>query len=184
MGAKVQHRVGVEVFFQVTVESRKRMGGRKAFFKQQTHGVTFVAEGGLYCHQQVAVLVPHDEDGLAVGQLLAGRRAPLRFNLRQPFFAANVLLGGNQGVHIGVSAILLGVAVQNAIAQRIHALGQVHAVALGLHLHHGVEQRLEHRQISGSAGVARVGREVKDDHGHLALGSLGAAQIDQFAHPR
>ena len=123
VGAKVQHRIGVEVFFQVTVESRKSMGGCKTFFKQQTHGVAFVAEGGLHRHQEVAVLLTHDENALPVGQLFARCGAPLRFNFGQPLFATNVLLGRNQGVHIGVSTILLGVTVQNAIAQSVHALG-------------------------------------------------------------
>ena len=99
------------------------MGGCKTFFKQQTHGVTFVAEGGLHRHQEVAVLLTHDENALPVGQLFARCGAPLRFNFGQPLFATNVLLGRNQGMHIGVGAVLFGVAIQNAFAQSVYALG-------------------------------------------------------------
>ena len=123
VGAKVQHRVGIEVFFQVAVKRRKRVGGCKTFFKQQTHGVAFVAEGGLYPHQQVAVLLAHHKDRLTVGQVFARCGAPLSFNFRQPFFTLNVLLGRNEGMHIRVGAVLLGVAIQNAVAQGVNAFG-------------------------------------------------------------
>ena len=105
------------------------------------------------------------------------------FYLGQVTLAAHMVFSADQGVHIGVSAVLSGIALQDAVLQRLHRLGHVHAVALGLQGLQGVVQRLKHRQKRGRAGVARIGREVEQDHGDTALGAFAAAQGHQLGHP-
>ena len=45
--AKVQDGIGFEILAQVAIESAESMRGCKACFKQQAHGVAFVAKAGL-----------------------------------------------------------------------------------------------------------------------------------------
>jgi len=183
MGAEVQHRMGLEVLAQVAVEGRERVGGRQAFLEQQAHRVALVAERGLHRHQHVAELLAEHEDGAAVAELPARRGAPLGLDLGQPALAPHMVVGGDQRVHVGVGAVLLGVAAQHRLAQGVDAGGHVHRVAAGLHAGQGVEHRLEHRQVGGAADVAGVGREVEDHHRHLARAALAAAQRHQLGHP-
>ena len=181
MGAKVQHGVGLKVFAKVAVKRRERMRGGQALFKQQAHRVAFVAEGRLHAHQHVAELFAQHHDGLTIAELLARRGAPLRFNLRQPALAANVVIGRDQGVHIAVGPVLCSITDEHAVAQRIHISRHVNRVALCLHGSERVEHRLEHRQVSRAADVAGVGREVEHHHRHFALSAFHAAQRDQLA---
>ena len=95
-----------------------------------------------------------------------------------------MIVSANQGVHIGVGAVLRGVAQQNGVAQLIHALGQVDAVALSLHGGQGVLQGLKYRQIGGTADVSSVGWKVKQHDGHFACAAFAALQGHEFAHPR
>jgi hypothetical protein len=92
-----------------------------------------------------------------------------------------VVVGGDQRMHVGIGAVLRGVAVQHGVAQRVDAGGQVDAVARGCMRGQRVEQRLEHRQVGGGADVAGVGREVEHHHRDLALRALAAAQRHQAA---
>ena len=94
-----------------------------------------------------------------------------------------MVFGGDQMVHIGVGPVLGGVAVQQAVAQVIDVGGHVHGVALRFHGGQGVEDGLEHAQVSGAADVARIWREVEHHQRQLALGALAAAQGHHFAHP-
>ena len=57
MGAEVQHRIGFEFFAHIAVKSTERMCGCKAFFKQQTHRVTFVTKARLQGNQHIAQLL-------------------------------------------------------------------------------------------------------------------------------
>ena len=160
------------------------MGRGQAFLEQQAHRVAFIAKRGLYAHQHIPPLLAQHKNGLAVAQLAPRCRAPLGFDLLEPGFALHMVFGRDQVVHIGVGAVLRGVAVQQAFAQGVHAVGHVHGVALGLHGSQGVEDGLEHAQVSGAADVAGVGREVEHHQGELALGALAAAQGHHFAHAR
>ena len=176
MGAKVQHRVGSEVFPQVTVKRRERMCGCKATLEQQAHRVAFVTKRRLNCDQHITKLVTHDKDGLAIAELFAGSWAPLGFDLGQMAFATHMVFCTDQAMYIGISTVLAGIALQNFLLQVLHRFGHVDRVALGFHGEHGVEQRLENTQVSRGARVACVGREIEDHHRYFALGMAAAAQ--------
>ena len=53
VGAKVQHGIGFEVLAQVAVESAESVRRCKARFKQQAHGVAFVAKAWLNANQSL-----------------------------------------------------------------------------------------------------------------------------------
>ena len=180
----MQHRMGTEIFTQPAVEGRERMRGCEAFFEQQPHRVAFVAERRLHADEHVAEAFAEDKDAAAITLLAAGRRAPLGFDFLQVFFTSNVVVCGDAHMHVGLRAVAQRVAVDDAFAKVVHAVRHLDRVALALHGRHGVEQRLEHRQEGGGAGVAGVRREVEDHGGDLALGALRAAQVDQLAHAR
>ena len=143
MRTEVQHSVGGEVLAQVAVEGREGVRGGQALLEQQAHGVAFVAERGLHCHQHVAELPAQHHDAAAVAELLARGRAPLGLDLLEPALAPDVIGRRDQRVHVGVCTVLRGVALQHRLPQRVHAVGHFHRVALGLHGLEGVEDRLE-----------------------------------------
>ena len=178
--AEMQHRVRLEVLAQVAIESRESVGGRQAFFKQQAHGVALVPEGRLDGNEHIAELLAEHENGAAVAQLLARCAAPLRFDLLEPAFAPHVIVGGDERVHIGVGAVLQGIAVQDSVAQRIDIFRDVHPVSLRLHGSERVHQRLKNRQIRGAADIAGIGREIENHHRYLALGTLAALERDEL----
>ena len=155
----------------------------KAAFEQQTHRVAFITKRWLHSDQQITELMPHDKNGLTVGELLAGRRAPMRFDVSQVTFAPHMVFCGNQRVDIGIRAVLHTVAFQNLVFQGFAGFGQVDGIALFLHGLHGVQERLEHSQISGGAGVACIRREIENDHGHATFGTFAATQCHQSRHP-
>ena len=178
----MQCGVGAEILADPAVEGRERVRRRKALLEQQTHRVALVAHAGLDADEHVAESLTQDEEALAVAEQLAGRRTPLRLDLAQVAFAPHVVIHRHRRVHVGRRAVLRGVAADEALAQRVHTGRQIHRVALVLHRSQGVEERLEHRQVGGGAGVAGVGREVEDHRRHLALRALRTAQGDQLAH--
>ena len=184
VGAEVQHGIGLEVLAQVAVEGREGVRGGEALLEQQAHRVAFEAHAGLHAHQHVAELRAQHEDRAAVAQLPSGRRAPLRFDLAQPGFAAHVVVDGDPGMHVRVGAQLLRVAVDDGLAQGVRTLGQRHVVAARLQARQGLEQALEDRQVGGGAGVAGIRREVEDHQRQLALRAFAAAQRDQARHAR
>ena len=182
MGAKVQHRIGFEFFAHVAVKSTECMRGCKAFFKQQTHRVTFVTKARLQGNQHIAQLLTQHHHALAIGQMLARCRAPLRFDLVEPRLFAHMLVGGNDVVHIGLCTILFGVAVQQTVAQCIHALRQGHVVALLGQRMQCVVERFKHRQKGGGADTASIGWEVEQHDCQLALCARCVAQCHQLRH--
>ena len=128
--AKVQHRVGGVVIAQVAVKGAEGVRGGAAGFKQQAHRVAFIAKARLHRDHHLAKVCTQHKDGLAVGQVLARRRAPLRFDLVQPAFVLHVVAGVDGVQHIGLRAVLAGVALQQAVAQVVHAVWQCDLVAL------------------------------------------------------
>ena len=160
------------------------MRGRQAFFKQQAHRVALITKRRLNADQHIAKLFAQHKDRTAVAELAAWCRAPLGFNVLEPALAPHVVVGRNQGVDVGVSAVLRGVAVQQRIAQRVYAGRQVYCVALRLHTGQGVHQRLKHRQVRGGADVAGVGRKVEQHDGHFAFAARAALEGHQLGHAR
>ena len=179
VGAEVQHGVGAEVLADPAVEGGEGMGGGKALLELEAHGIALVAEGGLDADEDVAEGLAKDEERAAIGLQATGGRAPLLLDLTEPFLAPDMVVGAHPGVDIGVGAVTGGVAIDDGLAQHVDGLRHLDAVAGGLHLLKGVEQRGEDRQIGGGAGVAGVGREVEQHHGDLALGARGLAQAHQ-----
>ena len=57
MGTKMQYRIGIEVFPNVAIERRERMGWCKAFFIQEAHWIALVAKARLNRHQYIAKLL-------------------------------------------------------------------------------------------------------------------------------
>ena len=91
MRSEVQHGVCIEAGAQVAVESAEGVRGCKTGFKQQAHRVTFVAKPGLNANQGLTELHALHKHALSVGQLFAGCRAPLRFNLFEPRLVFHML---------------------------------------------------------------------------------------------
>ena len=183
MGAKVQHRIGLVVLAQIAVEGAEGVCGGKAFFKQQAHRVAFITKGGLHSDQHIAQLQAQHKQAAAIGQVLARGRAPLGFNLTQPFFVLDMVRHWNVVHHIGLGAVLSGVAMQQRFTQRIDTFRQLHLVALRGQVVQGVEQGFKHRQISCGAHGTRIGWEVENHHRDLAVGTFGLTQVNQLLHP-
>jgi hypothetical protein len=114
------------------------MRGRQALLEQQAHRVTLVAEGRLHGDQHLAELLAQHQDRAAVAELSTRRRTPLGLDFLEIALAPDVLVGGDQRVHVGVGTLLRGLALQHAVAKRVDAVGQVDRVALGLHRDQGV----------------------------------------------
>ena len=155
----------------------------QAFFKQQTHRVTFVTKRRLNTHQHIAKLLAQDKNGTAVAELTARCRAPLRFNFFEPALTFDVIVSRDQSMHIGVCAMLCRIAIQQGIAQFVHAGWHIDLVTLRLHGGQGVPQRFENRQECGRANVACIGREVEQHNGHVAVFAFAAFQGHHLAHP-
>src|SRR6187431_2450455 len=119
MGAEMQYRAGTEILAQPAIERREGMRRRKALFEQQPHRIALVAKGGLDADENVAEALTEHEDRAAVALLLPWRRAPLRLDLAQPFFAANMIAGRDADVDIGIGAEAGRVAHYDPLAQRI-----------------------------------------------------------------
>ena len=85
-----------------------------------------------------------------------------------------MVVGRNQGVHVGVCTVLRGVAVQQGIAQIVDAFRYIDLVTLRFHGGQGVPQRLKNRQVSRTADVACVGWKVEQHDGHVAVFTLAA----------
>ncbi len=65
------------------------------------------------------------------------------------------------------------------MAERVDVLRHLDAVAGGGHGGERVEERFEHGEIGGRAGIAGIRREVEQDDADLALGPGAAAQADE-----
>ena len=133
MRAEVQHRMGREVLAQVAVKSREGMRGGHALFEQQAHRVAFIAEGRLDTDQHIAELPAQHKDAAAVAELSTGRSPPLGLDLLEPAFATHMVVGPDHGVHIGVGAVLTGIAVQQRLTHHVEAFRQFNPIALRLH---------------------------------------------------
>ncbi len=184
MGAEVQHRVRGVVLAQPAVEGAEGVRRREAALEQQPHRVALVAHRRLDADEHVAEALAEDPDRTPVAELAPGRGAPLGLDLLEPLLAPHVVVGGDARVHVGRRAVLLGVAVDDALAQRVDARRQLDRVALLLHRAQRVVERLEDAEERGGAGVAGVRRKVEQHAGDLALGALAAPQVDHARDAR
>ena len=147
--------------------------------EQQPHRIALGPEGGLHADEDIAEFNAVNMDRAAIGLVLAGCGAPLRFDLRKMRLGADMLVGGNARGDIGIGAEPLGIALEHGIPQRFDALGHVDRVAFASKADERGVERFEDGEMRGGAGRARIGREVEDDDGELALAPLGLAQGHQ-----
>ena len=115
--AEVQYRVRLEVFLQVTVEGGERVRRGEALLEKQAHRVAFVSERRLDAHEDVAEAGTQDEQGAAVGLLSSGGGAPVRLDLAQPTLAADVVVGRDARMYVGIRAVAAGIPDEDALAQ-------------------------------------------------------------------
>ncbi len=166
----MEHGVGREILAEPAVEGGERVRRGKAALEQQPHRVALVAEGGLDADEDVAEALAQHEDRAAVALLAAGGGAPLCLDLGEPALAADVVVGGDAGVDVGVRAEAGTVAAQDTGTQVVHRGRDLDAVARGLHALQRVVERLEDREIGGGAGAAGIRREAEEDDGDLPFG--------------
>src|SRR5579863_10310845 len=95
------------------------MRRREPLLEQQAHRIALISEGGLDADEDIAEAFAEYEDRAAVALLLAGRRSPLRLDLPEPFFTANVIAGRNPDMDVGVGAKSGGIADHDTLAQFI-----------------------------------------------------------------
>ena len=182
MRAEMQHRMRAEILAQVAVEGGEGVGRREALLEQQPHRVAFIAEGGLDADEDIVETLAQNVDARTIRLLASGSRAPLGLDLVQVLLTTHMVIGGNAVDHIGIAAEALGISFQDARLKLIDGGGHLHLVAIGLHCLQRVEQRLEHREESGGAHRTRIGREVEQHDGDLALRLLRLAQRHQLRH--
>ena len=183
MRAKVQHGVGLEVLAQVTVKRTEGMGGGTTALKQQSHGVALVAKTRLQHHHRLPQFDAQNEQLAAIAELGAGCRTPFGLDLLQPGFAPHMVTGGDAMQDIGLGAMHLGIALQQAFSQLIHAGGHLHGITLLGQALQGVVQGFEHRQERGGADVSGLGREIEQHDRQFALGTGFAAHRDPTRDP-
>ncbi len=93
--------------------------------------------------------------------------------------APDMVGGGDAVGDIGGGAVAGGIAIEDAMAERVDVLRHLDAVAGRGHGGERVEERFEHGEIGGRAGIAGIRREVEQDDADLALGPGAAAQADE-----
>ena len=94
MGTEVQDGICLKALAQVAIKSGKRMGWRKAFFKQQTHRVAFVTKGWLHTDENSAKIKPIDKNRLSVTLQTPWCRSPLSADFIDPGFAFDIVIDG------------------------------------------------------------------------------------------
>ena len=176
MHAEMQQHVGAEILAQVPVEGRKGVRRSEATIKQQAHRVAFVTHGGLNPDQHVSKPLAEHEQRRAVRLMPAGRRAPLRLDLREMRLAPDVIVDIDTSDNIGAGAEARVVALDDPLAQRVDGLRNLDGVAGLLHRLQSSMQGLINAQECRGACRARVGRKVEENDGHLALRAITGSQ--------
>ena len=184
MGAEMQGSVGAEIFADEAIKCGECMCRGEATFEQQPHWVAFIAKGWLDADKDIAEMRAKDVDGLTVALLAAGGRAPLRLDLRQIFFAADMVIGTDARCDIGVCAKLCSIAMKQRVTQHINAFWYVNRVAVIAHTLHCCMERLEHREMCSRSGCASIWREVEQDDSNLARRLFGLAHADDASDAR
>ncbi len=138
-----------------------------------------VAEARLHGDEDVAEIGPLDEDFAPVGQVLARGRTPRRLDLLEVRLAPDVVVHRDLRGDVGVGAVAVRIAHGDPLAQVVHRLRQLDVVAALLERLQRVVQRRVDREIRGRARGPRVGREVEQDDGDVALARRRLAQPHQ-----
>ena len=180
----MQHRVRTEILAQPAIIGAESVGWGKAAIEQQPHRIAIIAETGLDTDEDVAKALSENADRRPIGKLAAGGGAPLRFDLAQMRLAADVIVGGDERVNVGIRAVAIGVAAQHRIAQRIDRIRELDGVSVGVKSQQCRVQRLEHAKEGSGAGRPGVGREVEERDRNSAIGTRCLAQRDQLRHAR
>ena len=176
VGAKVHHRMQLTPGAKVAIEGRKCMGGRVAVFKEQAHGIALVAKAWLNVEIDIAKAHAQEEEVLAVGELLARCAAPAGLDVSQMGFLAKVVLHGIGGQDIGITAMVLAIAIEQCLANGRGRLGHLDPVAFVAKRLECGKDRFKNREVGGGANTAPIGREVKDHQAHATLLVWGATQ--------
>ena len=121
----MQGGVGTEIFANVAIERRKGVRRRKLTFEQQPHRIAFVTKGWLHADEDIAEMCAEDMNGLTVALLATGSRAPLRLDLIQISFAADVVVGTDPCGDIGIGAELLGIALEDGVSHAVHTIRHI-----------------------------------------------------------
>ena len=149
-------------------------------FEQQAHRIALIAEGRLYADEDVAELGAIDMDRAAIALLAAGRWAPLRLDLLEVRFGADMGVRRNPRRHIGVRTEAFRIALEDGIAQRLDACRHIDPVALRSQTHQRGMERLVNREMRRRSGGSGIGRKIEQDHGQLALRPVDLAQADEL----
>ena len=159
------------------------MGRCEALLEEKTHRVALITESWLDADEDIAEMLAQNQDRRPVGLVNSGRRAPLGFDLRKIFFPADMAIDRNARCDVRRLAEVIGIAAQDAVAERVDIRRQVHFIAFALHRGHGVVQRAEHGQMRRGACRAAIGREVEQHDRDLPVRELAAPQADQLVDP-
>src|SRR5208283_109124 len=169
MRAEMQRDVGAEVFADVTIEGGKGVRRREPTLEEQPHRIALVAEGGLQANEHIAEALTQNEQRAAIALVTAWRGPPLRLDFGEMPFAADMGLGRDARMNIGVCAIARGVADENAFAQRLFAGRDIDRIARRRHALEEFVERREDSQKGRGASAAGVGREIEQNDRDLAL---------------
>ena len=91
-----------------------------------------------------------------------------------------MLVSADKCMYVGICAVLCRIADEDAVTQGIYALRQIHRVALCLHGSQCVKHRFKNRQVSRTANIACIGREIEDNNRHFAHRAFRASERYQF----
>ena len=178
----MQSDMRTPVFTQPAIEGAEGVRRRKVALEQQTHRITFPSERRLHTHEDVAEFRAKDLDTVAVGKLLARRRTPRAFNLRQVPLTTHMIVGRNTREHRRHRTVLLAITLNHGISQRVHRLRHCDGVAGVAHCDHRVVQRMEAIDVRSAAGVAGIRRKIEQHHRHLAIGTRRSTHPDHLRH--
>eukprot|EP00962_Isochrysis_galbana_P012886 scaffold3665_cov102-Isochrysis_galbana.AAC.3 len=171
VSAKVEHGVGAEDLLDVRVVSGEAVVRRGRLGVQQAHRVALIAKRGLHANEDVAKRHAEDEQVLAVGVEVAGRRAPVLLEVLG-VRGELLVLGDRHCVrHVeggrGQRRLLV---VQDAVHEVLNRCGHLaHVVAGLLHRLETLKDGAEDVEVGGGAHVALVRGEGEDSDGHLLL---------------
>ena len=179
MGAEVQQHVRAEVLSHPAIEGVEGVGRRVGALEQQAHRVALVAHARLDPDHDPAQPGSHDEQRAAVRQVLSGGRSPGALELGEVLRPADVVVGRDPRHHVGVGAVLSGVALEHALGERLGGGRNLDVVAVGRHRLQRAVQRAPHREVGRGSGGAAVGREVEQHDADVAVSGGHAAQRDE-----
>ena len=85
-------------------------------------------------------------------------------------------IGGDMGGDVGLLPILLGIALQDGVAEGVDGGGNLNVIAAEFQALKCIKETFEDTEVSGCADGARIGWEAEQDHADLLLGVFFTAQ--------